>query len=198
MQVNNHVSGGFNLPQQNQKKNITISGGVSDWYNTMGKMMESYMEAEIQKKNEDCREIFNELSQYKPRVAMEGMEALDDTNPPKMEETILPDTDITEESTGESSATKDYGQLIREKMEELFTKIKNGETAPSYQIGARSFTEEEWEKLLDDFDSVEDMIKQLMEEKQKKEMEAALEELKALEKEAAEEIKRKDESLLTK
>ena len=192
MQVNNYVSGSYDMPKQNQKKNITTTGS-SDWYNTMGKMMESYMEAEIQKKNEDCRKIFNELSQYKPRVTKEGMEVLDKTNQPRMDEKKVPKADTIEEAEDEVASTKDYGQLIREKMEELFTKIKNGETAPSYQIGAQSFTEEEWEKLLDDFDSVEDMIKQLMEEKQKKEMEAAVEELKISEKEAAEEERRKEE-----
>lgn len=44
--------------------------------------------------------------------------------------------------------TKDYGKLLEEKRSELWTKIMNGETQATYQIGGQSFTEKEWERLL--------------------------------------------------
>jgi hypothetical protein len=52
--------------------------------------------------------------------------------------------------TGASGAeeTKDYGKLLEEKRSELWTKIMNGETQATYQIGGQSFTEKEWERLL--------------------------------------------------
>lgn len=44
--------------------------------------------------------------------------------------------------------TKDYKKLLEEKRNELWTKIMNGETETTYQIGGQSFTEKEWERLL--------------------------------------------------
>ena len=43
---------------------------------------------------------------------------------------------------------KDYGKLLEEKRNELWTQIMNGDTEPTYQIGGQSFTEKEWERLL--------------------------------------------------
>ena len=43
---------------------------------------------------------------------------------------------------------KDYGKLLEEKRSELWTKIMNGDTEATYQIGGQSFTEKEWERLL--------------------------------------------------
>ena len=59
-------------------------------------------------------------------------------------------------------------RLLKEKSEEIFTKIKNGETENSYQIGSQSFTEKEWDEFLSKFDSLEDAIRKLMEEEQEK------------------------------
>lgn len=53
-------------------------------------------------------------------------------------------------SLGASGAeeTKDYKKLLEEKRNELWSKIMNGETETTYQIGGQSFTEKEWERLL--------------------------------------------------
>lgn len=53
-----------------------------------------------------------------------------------------------EEASGNAEEVKDYGKLLEEKRNELWTKIMNGDTAPTYQIGGQSFTEKEWERLL--------------------------------------------------
>jgi hypothetical protein len=58
----------------------------------------------------------------------------------------------------------DYRKIIQEHIEMLYEKIKSGDTEPSYQIGGQSFTEKEWEKLLESFDSAEAAIKELVEE----------------------------------
>lgn len=62
----------------------------------------------------------------------------------------------------------DYQKFLAEKIEELHDKIKNGDTEASFQIGAQSFTEKEWDELLCNFDSVQEEIKELMKEKQEK------------------------------
>lgn len=71
--------------------------------------------------------------------------------------------------TGKKEAqeeTTDYEKLLQEKINEILLKIENGDTEPSYQIGAQFFTEKEWEKFMDRFDSMEEAVKELMKEEQ--------------------------------
>ena len=62
---------------------------------------------------------------------------------------------------------QDSGEL-REKfvehMQEMFEKLKRGETQPVYQIGAQSFTLEEWDKFLKNFDEAQEAIRAALEE----------------------------------
>ena len=48
-----------------------------------------------------------------------------------------------------------YSEYLKKKIDEIFVKIQNGDTEPSYQIGSQSFTKKEWEEFLDRFDSIE-------------------------------------------
>ncbi len=61
---------------------------------------------------------------------------------------------------------EDYHKFIAEKINEILEKIRNGETEPTYQIGAQSFTEKEWDKFLEKFDSIEETIRELIREEQ--------------------------------
>ena len=49
-----------------------------------------------------------------------------------------------------------YSEYLKKKINEIFVKIQNGDTEPSYQIGSQSFTEKEWEEFIDRFDSIEE------------------------------------------
>lgn len=64
--------------------------------------------------------------------------------------------------------TIDLMQFIRERMEEIFVMVKNGDTEQSFQIGNSSFTIKEWERFLEKFDDIEDAIRELMKEEQEK------------------------------
>ena len=55
-----------------------------------------------------------------------------------------------------------YSEYLKKKINEILKKIQNGDTEPSYQIGAQSFTEKEWEEFLDRFDSIEEAIQELI------------------------------------
>ena len=71
----------------------------------------------------------------------------------------------------ESNGTKYSAQpmaFLKEKMDEMIEKIRNGDVEPTYQIGAQSFTEKEWDEFLGKFDSIEDMIRKLMRERQER------------------------------
>lgn len=71
--------------------------------------------------------------------------------------------------------TVDYTEILKEKINEIYIKIKNGDTEPAYQIGAQSFTEKEWKKFIDTFDSIEEAVQELMKEEQaRKEAEEGL------------------------
>lgn len=67
----------------------------------------------------------------------------------------------------------DYRKLLREKIEELSEKIRNGDTEPTFRIGSQSFTEKEWDKLLERFDSAEEAIREAMREEHTKREEVA-------------------------
>ena len=68
-------------------------------------------------------------------------------------------------------------QQIRERMKELFDRIKRGDTEATFQIGNSSFTIREWERFLEKFDDIEDAIRDLMRERIEKETEEAEEEM---------------------
>ncbi len=61
--------------------------------------------------------------------------------------------------------------FLREKSEEILEKLRNGETEVSYQIGAESYTEKEWDKLLKKFDDIQEDVRQKMEERFRKQEE---------------------------
>ena len=54
--------------------------------------------------------------------------------------------------------------MLREKKDEIFKKVIKGETEQKIQIGAQAFTDKEWDRLLKQFDSAEDAIKEKMRE----------------------------------
>ena len=58
--------------------------------------------------------------------------------------------------------------FLREKSEEILEKLRNGETEVSYQIGAESYTEREWDKLLKKFDDIQEDVRQKMGERFRK------------------------------
>ena len=58
--------------------------------------------------------------------------------------------------------------FLREKSEEILEKLRNGETEASYPIGAGSYTEREWDKLMEKFDDIQEDVRRKMEERFRK------------------------------
>lgn len=58
--------------------------------------------------------------------------------------------------------------VIDDRIEYLAEKIKNGDTEVSYQIGASSFTEREWNIIIEKYDDIQEELKVMMREEQKK------------------------------
>ena len=109
-----------------------------DWTSIMEKMVQVYKDAGIENQAEDCKAFIEKL---------EGLTGADSVD---------------------TEGMVDYVKLLEEKINEIFVKIQNGDTESTYQIGAQSFTEKEWEEFLDKFDSVEEAIQELMKEEQAK------------------------------
>lgn len=68
----------------------------------------------------------------------------------------------------EDEENKDYRAFLKQKTEEILAKLQNGDTEIAYQIGARFFTEKEWDAMLAEFDSVQDELRELMRERHEK------------------------------
>ena len=64
-----------------------------------------------------------------------------------------------------ADAISEYQKMVEEKMVELSERLHGGDDQVSYQIGAQSFTEREWDKLMDEYDDAQDKLKKLMRER---------------------------------
>lgn len=84
--------------------------------------------------------------------------------------------------------TEDYLQLLRDKIGEMYDKVENNETEESFQIGANSFTQAQWDRLLLEFDDIQDTIKELMREEHAKRQAQSLEQDRLEKKRLAEDV----------
>ena len=64
--------------------------------------------------------------------------------------------------------TAECMEFLREKSEEILEKLRKGETEAEYSIGGESYTEREWDKLLEKFDDIQEDVRRKMEERIRK------------------------------
>ena len=64
-------------------------------------------------------------------------------------------------------------QVIAARKEAIAEKLRNGDTEVKFQIGGNSYTEKEWERMMKQFDSLEEAIRSMMEERRKKQRQYA-------------------------
>lgn len=67
-------------------------------------------------------------------------------------------------------------EQIREKMQEIYDKLQNGDTETKFRIGNQEFSIKEWDSFLEKFDNVQDAIREALEEKIEKQTEEHFEE----------------------
>lgn len=53
-----------------------------------------------------------------------------------------------------------FSEMICDRKEEFYVKVKNGTMEPSIPIGAGSYTEKEWDKILKRFDAVQEALRE--------------------------------------
>lgn len=151
-----------------------------DWTSIMEKMVKVYRDAGIDKQAEDCKALVDffgtitEQSENETEAAIDFSRFAPNASDQVRQAFIENLEGLTGASDTDTEETVDYAKFLKEKINEIFIKIQNGDTEPTYQIGAQSFTEKEWEEFLDKFDSVEEAIQELMKEEQaRKEAEEA-------------------------
>lgn len=65
-----------------------------------------------------------------------------------------------QESDANEGLTELFSRLLQEEREEFLEKIKqNGTAEPSYQIGASSYTQKQWDRLLKSFDAAQEALR---------------------------------------
>ena len=67
-------------------------------------------------------------------------------------------------------------EQIKEKMQEIYDKLQNGDTETKIRIGNQEFSISEWDNFLEKFDSVQDAIRAALEERLEKQEEERIEE----------------------
>lgn len=78
-------------------------------------------------------------------------------------------TPATDKENNQKKSMKEiFSQLVKDKKEEYLTRIQNGTFEQSFQIGAGSYTETEWKKLLMGFDAAEAKLREDTEEAKRK------------------------------
>lgn len=143
-----------------------------DWSAIMEDIMKDYLKAGIYNQYENCNKLLTFFDMFADKnkesdefysASAEKSEGLPEGGKATAEEINTKEAAAKEVVTEEK---EDYQKLLKDKIDELMAKIQKGDTETTYQIGAQSFTEEEWNEFLESFDSVEEAIKELMKEEQ--------------------------------
>ena len=82
-------------------------------------------------------------------------------------------------------------RFIRERKQEIYDKVRKGQTEVKIRIGAQEYTEKEWDKVIESFDEAEDDIRRQLQEAREQQRKAR-EKLAVREKEDAEEYQEED------
>lgn len=163
--------------------NIPLSGGGSLLVNRNN--IDALSKAIGMFSPEDVNRILRALAQDKKIREME--KELDDMengdNVDSNEETSeTPDADKAAETDPAGTAGEpekedlSLMEQIREKMQEIYDKLQNGDTETKFMIGNQEFSIKEWDSFLEKFDSVQDAIREALEEKIEKQTEEHFEE----------------------
>lgn len=78
--------------------------------------------------------------------------------------------------TSSDDENTDYQKILSERKNEIYEKVKNGDTEESFQIGGSSFTEKEWDKLLSEVDDITEEMREAMRDEHERRFAEAVEE----------------------
>ena len=68
----------------------------------------------------------------------------------------------------EAASQEEMLQILSQKIEEIQTKLENGDTEERFAIGGSEFTQDEWESLIDKFDAVQETVREEQQERTEK------------------------------
>lgn len=146
-----------------------------DWKGIIDQMMGDYLDAGMYGQYQDGKNLltmFENCKNTKVQTVPASQAARNASIPSGgTRKAPKPDPSGTEEVPQKElweMNVQEMRQVIQEKIDEIFTKLQTGDTEPSFQIGAQSFTEKEWDEFLAKFDSLQDAIRKLMEEERER------------------------------
>jgi len=163
--------------------NIPLSGGGSLLVNRNN--IDALSKAIGMFSPEDVNRILRALAQDKKiqemKKELDDMENGDDVDSnEETSETTDEDKVVGKDLSGTAGESEkedlSLREQIREKMQEIYDKLQNGDTETKFQIGNQEFSIKEWDNFLEKFDSVQDAIREALEEKIEKQTEERLEE----------------------
>ena len=132
-------------------------------------------------RDKKIREMEKELDDMENGDNVEGNDGADnDVHNRKISKAAEADKAVETDATGTAGVPEQEElslmEQIREKMQEIYDKLQNGDTETKFQIGNQEFTLKEWDNFLEKFDTVQDAIRAALEEKIEKQTEERLEE----------------------
>ena len=142
-----------------------------NWTGIVSRMMEDYLSAGIYDQSRSCKNLLDVFGKFEKFEEGTAWAAKTESSKTTASDSAESGTEAADKSTDKEDTITDYLQLIRDRINEMYDKVKNNETEESFQIGAGSFTEKEWSKLLEEFDDIQETIRELMREEHAKRQE---------------------------
>lgn len=122
------------------------------------------------------------------RKAYAGYSTADNSRTDDFYDDLLFASEKSDSAEAEKASETDAGKedlwaVFHGKVSEMAEKLENGETEPSFQIGGQSFTEKEWNRLIDKIDKYIEQVRAEQAERVEKQKEEKFEKERKLKKE---------------
>ena len=137
-----------------------------DWIGILRNAKETFFSnPQMYEQGLKCEKLIGNLEKWNQEHTYSDTNAIEDIQK-YVRMVPIENTEIAEDSMDISD--EEYMELIHKQIEEMQEKLDNGEVNESFQIGAQSFTMEEWQEFLEKFDSIQETIEALMKERHAK------------------------------
>lgn len=106
---------------------------------------------------------------FSPEDVKRIMRAIaEDNKVHEMENEIEDDTNSLGDAADKKLDRQDYTEILRNQQQKILKILESGNTDASYQIGSQSYTQKEWDRMLDSYDKAHDAAVKAMKERHAK------------------------------
>ena len=100
------------------------------------------------------------VSQCGPSQKSSGMEEIMEITGIGSSANLISQQNSIKNNHSDDADSTSFMDTLQNRMEEIVEKVKHGDTEQTYQIGTQTFTESEWDKLIEKMDQNIEAIKQ--------------------------------------